>query len=102
VFGPLGKRVASAGADGTLRLWQVPQAARLLPAETGPITQFVVSPNGQLAASAGLHQARPAIFLRNLADGKVVQILLGHEGPIQAIAFASNGKWLASGAADNT
>jgi WD40 repeat protein len=101
-FDPAGKRIASAGADGTLRLWRIPESPRLLPADTGPIARCVLSPDGKLAALAGTHQGKPAIFLRDLATGKIVQTLLGHEAAVGAIAFHHGGTKLVSGAADNT
>jgi len=102
-FDAAAKRVASAGSDGTLRLWRLPEPPRVLAAETaGPTTRCVLSPDGRLAALAGTLNARPAVLLRDLATGEIVQTLLGHAGAVSSIAFGQDGKLLATGGADNT
>lgn len=101
-FDASAERIASAGADGTLRLWHTPTAPRTISADWGPIGKCVLGPQGKLAALAGAQQERPAIFLVDLTAGEVVQTLLGHEGPIGALAFHHDGTKLVSGSADKT
>lgn len=97
-----GSEIVSAGADGTVRLWRLPTAPHVLPHSVGPTTQFAISPDGKLAATAGTHQSRPAVFIRNLSTGNSVHTLLGHAAPITSLAFAPNGKQLATGSADQS
>lgn len=102
-FDAAAQRIASSGSDGTLRLWRLPEAPRVLSAEaTGPTTRCVVSPDGRLAALAGMQNNRPAVFLRDLASGAILQTLLGHEATVTTIAFQQDGKQLVTGGADNT
>jgi WD40 repeat protein len=56
----------------------------------------VFSPNGQTAATAG----KGRINLWNIATGKPVQTLYGHEGFINHLAFSADGKRLASAGSD--
>ena len=73
-FSPDGKPLASADADGTVRLWDpvTGQAVRTIQVVTGPtganpgVAQVVFSPDGKLLASAGTDGAvrlwRVALF----------------------------------------
>ncbi len=101
-FDAAGPHIASAGADGTVRLWNIPAAPRVIASLGGPAGDFALSPDGKTAAISGVQQERPAIFLFDLASEKVVQTLLGHEGAVTCVAFNADGKLLASGGVDNT
>lgn len=95
------KRVVSAGADGTIRVWRLPSAPEVFSDNAGPTTKFVVSNSGKLSASAGTFEGKPAIIIRDIADGgRVVQHLLGHVTAVTAIAFQSNESRIVSGGAD--
>ena len=102
VFDRDSKQIASAGADGTIRVWRLPTAAKEIRDTAGPSTLFVVSPDGKMSAASGVLQLRPAIFIRDLANGKILRTLLGHEAGITSIAFSLDGKRLASSSADKT
>lgn len=102
VFDRASKQIASAGADGTIRVWRLPTAAKEIRDTAGPSTLFVVSPDGKMSASSGVLQLRSAIFIRDLASGKILRTLLGHEAAITSIAFSFDGKRLASSSADKT
>lgn len=96
------KRIATAGADGTIRLWRLPTAPTVLPGETGPTSKFIIGPDGKLAAVAGQLRQRPAVFVRNLQSGKTIQTLLGHSAAVTSLAFSADGGKLVTGSSDNS
>lgn len=57
------------------------------------------APDGQTLASAGGDQS---IKLWRVADGALLQTLLGHAGQVLTVRFAPDGQTIASGAWDNT
>jgi WD40 repeat protein len=66
-----------------------------------------LSPDGQLLASGGIvyrssHDARvdPPIRLYEVATGRVVATMNGHEETTRGLAFSPDGRWLASGSGD--
>lgn len=97
------RRIVSAGADGTLRWWRLPEPPEVIQDDAGPAGRFVVSPDGKLAAVAGVFQEQPAILLRDLtAGGRIVDRLLGHTAAVTALSFHGAGRTLVSGDAANT
>lgn len=97
------RRIVSAGADGTIRWWRLPESPEVIQDDAGPAGRFVVSPDGKLAAVAGVFQQQPAILLRDLTvGGRIVERLLGHAAEVTALSFHAAGRMLVSGDAENT
>ncbi|MGR6966276.1 nSTAND1 domain-containing NTPase [Geodermatophilus sp. URMC 61] len=100
---PDGALVATAGADGTVRLWEAatgqPRGAPLT-GHTDAVTTVAYSPDGALVASAGedgtVRLWDPATGLPHGAP------LAGHNGAVNAVAFSPDGTLLASAGADAT
>jgi WD40 repeat protein len=92
-------QVLSAGADGLLKLWQVPAAPGKLFAHPGQVTSAVLSPDGsRLITGCADKQVR----VWDLAKGQAELTLGGHTLGELAVAVNAKGTQLASGGADRT
>ena len=102
-----GDWLATGGADGTLRVWDLhaddpASASFVLPGGEGALLSVGFSQDGRWLA-AGSESGVVTIYdLAETNPAAAPVILRGHTGSVQAVAFSPDGRWLASGGLDLT
>jgi WD40 repeat protein len=93
-------KLASAGMDAKIRLWDVSEAKDTLTI-TAPsaVRSLAATGDGKTIASAG---EDGVVQLWDSATGKAGTKLSGHTDWVLALTFSPDGKWLASGGYDGT
>lgn len=96
-----GKRLASAGHDRAIRIWELPggKLLRTLPGHAQWVAALAFDPSGRLLASAGFDN-RTHIW--ELGSGALLQSLRGHVRQVTALAFDARGQRVATASLDRT
>ncbi len=91
-------RLASAGADGTVRLWEAASGREVatLRDHVGAVRTLVFSLDGRLLVSAGDDRT---VKVRDAATGACRFTLEGHSGAVVALAVSPDGKAIAAATA---
>ena len=103
-FSPDGQHLFTAGADQSLKIWDIAddKIAKLLatlPGHADDIRGLAVSPNGQRVVSASEDHT---LKLWDVATGQEMLTLRGHTDFVGAVAFSSDGNRIASASNDGT
>jgi len=100
VFSPDSEKIASAGADGRIVIWDVATQTQALrwDAHNGGANTLTYSFDGQFLLTGGEdHQ----IILWSSATGELVQNYSGHSGAVNSLSFNNDGTLFASGSDDD-
>ena len=94
-----GRRVASAGSDGTIKLWEPdrPDAPPVTHTRGRPTTEICPSPDGKVLAAA---VRGGSLLLIDAADGTERLRMRGQAGSPRSLAFSPDGRRLACGGTD--
>lgn len=101
IFDPTGGRVATASADGTVRLWSVAEGTliRTLAGHKGEVSLLAFSPSGKVLLSGGA-DATARLWFDGETEARYT--LTGHTAYLTAVAFNIDGSQIATGSHDST
>src|SRR5205814_821370 len=93
-----GKRLASGGADRTVRMWEVATGKQqVCIADPGPVYGLALAPDASVVAAMGTD----AIRVWDVAP-LAPAVVLRHATPVYGVAYSPDGKMLASDGTNGT
>jgi WD40 repeat protein len=104
-FSPDGSRLASAGQDSIVKVWESATGKELLTlrGHLGTVSSVAFSPDGSRLASAGGAFNQPGeVKIWDCATGQELHSLRGHANVVTSVVFSPDGLRLASASWDKT
>lgn len=100
-FSPNGKKIVTAGDDGTARLWDVDSGQELRRFAVPGVAMWAAefSPDGSLILTEGNDQEAR---LWDVATGQEVRRFTGHTDGVRGVAFSPDGKYILTASLDKT
>jgi WD40 repeat protein len=100
------KTLATASMDGNVKLWDLGTGKEIATRETWPSYAVVFAPDGKTLAASGRKwqgsQAEDIVRVLTADLTQEIAVLRGHRGRIRSMAYAPDGKVLATGSEDGT
>ena len=96
-FAPRGRRIVTAAEDRTARILDLENADLVVLKHPGRVFNAVFSPDATTVATA-CEDRRARLW--SVADGRLLAVLEGHDGPVNWVAFSPDGRHLATASSD--